>query len=58
MIYFKGQWDVQIKFIVEKKRVIGETLTELACEAVASQVKVARRHGYWLIKIMYYNVLQ
>ena len=45
VIYFKGQWDVQVKFIVEKKRVIGETLTELACEAVASQVKVARRHG-------------
>ena len=45
MIYFKGQWDVQVKFIVEKKRVIGETLTELACEAVASQVKVAERHG-------------
>jgi len=38
VVYFKGQWDVQVKFIVEKKRVIGETLTELASEAVANQV--------------------
>lgn len=38
VVYFKGQWDVQVKFIVEKKRMIGETLAELSCEAVASQV--------------------
>jgi len=38
VVYFKGQWDVQVKFIVEKKRLIGETLAELSCEAVASQV--------------------
>ena len=40
VVYFKGQWDVQVKFVVEKKRVVGETLTELACEAVARQVTV------------------
>ena len=40
VVYFKGQWDVQVKFVVEKKRVIGETLLELACEAVANQVTV------------------
>jgi len=38
VVFFKGQWDVQVKFIVEKKRLIGETLVELTCEAVASQV--------------------
>jgi len=38
VVNFKGRVDVQVKFIVEKKRVIGETLAELACEAVASQV--------------------
>lgn len=38
VVNFKGRVDVQVMFIVEKKRVIGETLAELACEAVASQV--------------------
>ena len=38
VVYFKGQWDVQVKFVVEKKRVVGKNLTELACEAVARQV--------------------
>merc|ERR1711972_947285 len=34
----KGQWDVQVKFYVEKKRAVSETLKELAFEAVAKQV--------------------
>jgi len=38
VVFFKGQWDVQVKFYVEKKRAVKETLKELAFEAVAKQV--------------------
>ena len=38
VVFLKGQWDVQVKFYVEKKRAARETLKELAFEAVAKQV--------------------
>ena len=38
VVFFKGQWDVQVKFYVEKRRAVRETLKELAFEAVAKQV--------------------
>ena len=51
VVFFKGQWDVQVKFIVEKKRLIGETLVELTCEAVASQVVKSYEAVFLEIKI-------